>query len=384
MTETTHHPPTGLWQPHHLRNLHYGPSCIQNHLLSTLPTPNSKAYIITGTSIATKTPLIKTLTDLLTKPHHAGTYSQIRQHAPVSDLDAATAAVQADPDIDVLISVGGGSPIDSAKAVAHRLHEKTGKWIAHIAIPTTLSAAECTALAGTTDANGVKGLVADPHLAPTSIFYDPAFAVHTPKKLWLATGIRALDHATESMYHPSTSEMPCRAMALHAAGSLFTDLPLAASKHPHDEELSTRLFLAAFASLGFAGRNLTQGLGLSHSLGYALGSPYGIPHGETSCLTLGRVVQLKAKGKREDAEQIARMLPVISRGEKGRSGDDVSDAKEVGRRIEKLVEELGLYTSLSERGVEKDQEGLITQRATGGKTEGEMYDAVLGLVKTLY
>lgn len=48
--------------------------------------------------------------------------------------------------IDTIISVGGGSPIDSGKAISYRLHEKSGKWLHHISIPTTLSVAECKAL----------------------------------------------------------------------------------------------------------------------------------------------------------------------------------------------------------------------------------------------
>ena len=82
--------------------------------------------------------------------------------------------------------------------------------------------------------------------------------------------LSALDHAT-------ATEMPCRQMCLVAAGDLFTYLPKYKA-NPKDEQVITRLQLAAFASLGFLALNVKGGLGLSHSLGYALGSPYGIPH----------------------------------------------------------------------------------------------------------
>jgi alcohol dehydrogenase class IV len=120
----------------------YGPGSVQKYLKSCLPSANSKAFIVTGSSLA-KTNLISEVESLLSPEHHAGTFSKIGQHAPVAQLDEATEAVKADQDIDTIISVGGGSPIDSAKAISYRVHEKTGNFLYHISIPTTLSAAEC-------------------------------------------------------------------------------------------------------------------------------------------------------------------------------------------------------------------------------------------------
>jgi len=53
--------------------------------------------------------------------------------------------------------------------------------------------------------------------------------------------------------------------------------------------------------LGFLGQNMKGSFSLSHTMGYALGSPYSIPHGITSCLTLGHVMKLKAHSSRDDA-----------------------------------------------------------------------------------
>ena len=71
-------------------------------------------------------------------------------------------------------------------------------------------------------------------------------------------------------------------------------------------------------------------LSLSHTMGYALGSPYGIPHGITSCLTLGHVMKLKAHSSRDDATQITRILPFTGQT---RSGDDVVDATKAGDAV---------------------------------------------------
>ncbi|KAH4846881.1 hypothetical protein HBI42_164110 [Parastagonospora nodorum] len=377
MTDATNHPLSGLWQPTQLQKLHYGSESVKDHLLDCLPSEKSKAFIITGSSLATKTPLVKQVEQLLGSKH-AGTFSKIGQHAPVAQLDEATEIVQKDDSIDTVISIGGGSPIDSAKAISYRLHEKSGKWLYHIAIPTTLSASECTMMAGYTESDGVKTGVRAKELVPHVVLYDAQFALQTPERLWTSTGLRAMDHAIELLYHPTATEMPARWLTLQAAASLFENLPKYKAD-PKNEDVITKLQLAAFASLGFLGYNIKGGLGLSHALGYALGSPYDIPHGITSCLTLGHVVKLKANDAAA-AEQVARLLPFIG---EAASGDAKKDAEKVGDRILELVKTLGLDSDLRNYKVGKDQIPVITKRASGQESGG-VYDAVEGLVKGLF
>ncbi|KAL1594364.1 hypothetical protein SLS60_010124 [Paraconiothyrium brasiliense] len=369
---------SGLWQPTQLSQLFYGPDTVQSHLLDCLPSKRSKAFIITGKSLASKTPLVKQVEELLGK-QHAGTFSNIGEHAPIAQLDEATGLVEKDSTIDTVVSIGGGSPIDSAKAISYRLHEKSGRWLWHVAIPTTLSASECTMMAGFTQSDGVKTGVRAPELVPNVVLYDANFATYTPERLWLSTGLRALDHAVELLYHPTASEMPARWTCYQAAGSLFEGL-VAYKKDPKDQDNLTKLQLAAFASLGFLGTNMKGGLGLSHGLGYALGSPYGIPHGITSCLTLGHVVKLKAEDP-SAAARVARLLPFIS---ETRTGNDRKDAAKVGDRILGLVKELGLDHDLRNYQVDKDQIPVITKRATGQEEGGELYGKVEALVKGLF
>jgi alcohol dehydrogenase class IV len=272
MTESSNQPLFGLWQPRPLQALYYGPDCVKNHLLSCLPSKSSKAFILTGSSLANKTSLIKDVESLL-GDRHAKTFSNIKQHAPVADLDKATELVLGDDSIDTIISIGGGSPIDSGKAISYRAHEKGGQWLHHITIPTTLSAAECTHMAGYTNEDGVKTGIGAKEVAVNAIFYDPKFGAQTPSKLWLGTGCRALDHAIETLYNPTATEI-AKVACLQAASSLFQLLPQARQSHGKDDDLTTKLFLAAYSSLGFIGLNMKGGLGLSHALGYALGSPY--------------------------------------------------------------------------------------------------------------
>lgn len=168
-------------------------------------------------------------------------------------------------------------------------------------------------------------------------------------------------------------------MALIAAGDLFTYLR-AYHKNPKDEQVITKLQLAAFASLGFLALNVKGGLGLSHTLGYALGSPFQIPHGITSCLTLGHVVKLKAESSAEDAAQLARMAPFVG---VPKSGDDQKDGIAVGDAILKLVEDIGLKTTLTEKGVSEDKVDWIVKTATKQES-GPVFDKVKLLVENLF
>lgn len=388
--ESSLHPLSGIYKPNQLKGLYHGPDVVKNHILSVLPTETSKAFIITGNSLARKTPLIKDLESLLSSRNHAGTFSNIREHALIAQLDEATRQVRLDSTIDTIISVGGGSPIDSAKAIVFRVHETSQKWLVHIAIPTTLSAAECTATAGYTGSDGVKTAINHPNVVPAFIFYDPKFGLYTPPRLFLSTGIRALDHAVESQYHPYATWIPTRLVALNAIMEIFRLLPKYKA-NPKDEDVITGLFLAAYASLGFVGQNVRAGLSsLSHLLGYALGSPYGIPHGITSCMTLGHVVKLKARQSKDDAQSIAAILPFLG---KTRSGDDLKDSDVVGDKILRLVQDIGLKTTLTENGVGKGKLDIIVTRATRldlkpdkrmNEQEEELFQAVKRLVEGLW
>lgn len=263
-----------------------------------------------------------------------------------------------------------------------RVNETRGTFLTHLAVPTTLSAAECTSGGGYTKPDGVKIGFHKSGMGVSAIFYDSEFARHTPKELWLSTGMRAMDHAIECMYHPHSTEVPWKALSQWAARELFECLSLARESHPQDENVTTGLMLAAYASSGLKGENLPGGMGLSHSLGYALGSPYTIPHGFISCRTLGKVIKLKAHESPENASQIARLLGAT--GGKP-TGDDLKDALGVADRVLALVQSLNLGVgNLSSRRINKNEVPVIVQRALGGISEGALYEQVEDLVQSLF
>jgi 3-oxoacid CoA-transferase len=86
-------------------------------------------------------------------------------HSPIGDIREAT-VLMSKSGCDILIAVGGGSPIDSAKAIAYNIHQETGQWLSTIAVPTTLSVAETTQNAGFTTEEKHKIAVSDPELVP--------------------------------------------------------------------------------------------------------------------------------------------------------------------------------------------------------------------------
>jgi len=104
------------------------------------------------------------------------------------------------------------------------------------------------------------------------------------------------------------------------------------------------------------------------------------PHGETSALTLGHVVKLKAQTDKDAAVQIARLAPFVG---VQASGDATKDALAVGDRVLGLVKELGFTQTLTDRGIGRDQIDVISERATKQKG-GKVYDAVKTLVENLY
>src|ERR1700761_758995 len=130
------------------------------------------------------------------------------------------------------------------------------------------------------------------------------------------------------MYNPAATEI-ARMMAIQAASKLFTYLPKYKA-NPKDESVITELQLACYCSLGLVGA-IDRPLGLSHTLGYALGSPYSIPHGITSCLTLGHVVKLMAKDP-SAAQQLSRVAPNIGiEVNQGASNEELATA--VGQKV---------------------------------------------------
>lgn len=344
---------TGTYEYTANQTVQYGAGCTSEALPKLLKRFEAKkALIICGRSLATKTKVIQKIESILGTAH-AGTFFKIGQHAPIEAVEEGLKQFQ-DSGADCLISVGGGSPIDSAKAMSYWSKEKSGgKFITHIAIPTTLSAAEFSGQAGFTK-DGKKTGVADPALAPTAVILDAEHTLETPDKLWLGTGLRAMDHAIEALYRPYCPPL-IHALAFSAIADLYKYLPIS-KRDPKDVQAREKLQVAAWHSL-FPYRqedDRKSALGPSHGLGYMLGAPYGIAHGQCSCLTLGPVV--KFKSSRASPEEQKRLAHVLTLFGKQESGDVQRDVRSVGEVIDALVKDLGLGQGMLELGLPSKEE----------------------------
>jgi maleylacetate reductase len=296
-----------------------------------------RAFVITGRSLNEKTDLIRRVEAWL-GGRHAGTFPGIGQHTPGGAVEKAAVEAEA---ADLLVSVGGGSVIDGTKAVARELG-----YPAQVAIPTTLSGAEWANRTGVTDeiAGRKRGFV-DPKAVPQVVVLDAEATVFTPEKLWLSTGIRALDHAVEGFLyggdHPVTD-----VTGLEGARRLMEYLPLS-RREPEDLDVRLELQLASW--LSYFGPTNTP-MGLSHELGRSIGASYEVPHGITSCITLAPSLQVLHK--RVQDERWSELSEAL--------GGEPSE------RVTSLVEELGLPGRLREVGVpEEDLEAIAGEYGDG-------------------
>ncbi|MGI9122779.1 MAG: iron-containing alcohol dehydrogenase [Rubrobacter sp.] len=310
-----------------------------------------RAFVITGRSLNEKTGLIRRVEALL-GGRHAGTFAGIGQHTPGGTVEKAATEAEAAA-ADLLVSVGGGSVIDGTKAVARELG-----YPQQVAVPTTLSGAEWADRAGVTDERmGRKRGFDDPKTVPRVVVLDPGATVFTPERLWLSTGVRALDHAVEGFLyggdHPVND-----VTGLEGAWRLMEYLPLS-RREPEDLDVRLELQLASW--LAYFGPANTP-MGLSHELGRRIGASYEVPHGITSCITL------------------APSLQVMKQRVQGDRWSKLSESLggEPPERVSSLVEDLGLPRRLREVGVpEEDLEAIAGEY---GEEAGE----ALKILKAAY
>ncbi|NWJ44419.1 MAG: iron-containing alcohol dehydrogenase [Chloroflexi bacterium] len=300
-----------------------------------------RVLIVTGQTLATQTDVVKKIEAYLGE-YHIATFSGIRQHTPKSDLERAL-EIARQHKIDALVSVGGGSPIDGTKAIALELFKEHGKMPPHVAIPTTLSAAEFTHIVGVTDeALKMKTGFVNPRAVPHTVILDPELTLSTPLVLWLSTGIRALDHAVETLYAPGAHPIN-DVLALEAIHKLFAYLPKCKA-NPEDTAVRGELQVAAWMSF-FS--SMSAAMGLSHNLGRRIGASFDVPHGITSCITLAPVMYLMVEKHAAALAKIARVLELDRAG----ITEEVGLAKAAAAAVYKLVQDLGLPQHLKDVGL---------------------------------
>lgn len=277
-------------------------------------------------------------------------YRGVRPHAPTETVDAAADLARA-LEADGLVSVGGGSAHDTMRAVALCL--RTGRrMVEHfpagqafvrdppdgaggpglIAVPSTLSAAETT-FGGGVVAAGRKLVFVGETLYISDVVLDPDVFATTPLETLLATGMNAVNHATERLVSPRHQPI-ADAQFLHALRLLVPALRRLAAGGPGDDEALVGCMLGAHLS---ESTNVLGGIG--HAIAHVLGGRYGVSHGVANGIVMPRALLAAAARSPGPVSLIAQTLGAPD------------DPKELERFFVQFVAGLGLPTCLKAIGV---------------------------------
>ena len=226
-------------------------------------------------------------------------HHEVVMHVPVGVAERAR-AVAAAHDVDVVVSVGGGSTTGLAKAVALT----TG--IPIVAVPTTYAGSEATDMWGLTE-GAKKTTGTDPRVLPRAIVYDAELTLGLPVALSVASGLNALAHCVDSMWAPRTDPVN-QAFAVEGIRVLGLGLPQVAASPRGLEGRERALYGAYLSAVAFA----SAGSGLHHKVCHVLGGRYGLPHAQTHAVVLPHVLAFNAPNAPEAERRIAAALEAPS------------------------------------------------------------------------
>ncbi len=316
----------------------------------------SKAFIVTGKHV-TKAGAVKTLTDCLDKWNMAyAVFSDITGEPTDTMISAGVAAYRA-AECDCLIAIGGGSPLDSAKAIAvmsvlggkvsdYMGREIEGDFPPVAAIPTTAgTGSEATRFTVITDTErDVKMLLRGNALVPAAAIVDPAFTLTAPPDVTAATGMDALTHAVESYTSRKASDMTDM-YALDAIRRIFAQLP-AAYEDGGNLEARTEMAVAAYEA-GVCINNAS--VTLVHGMSRPIGALFHVPHGISNAMLIRECMAFALDGCPEKFARIAREIGAAD----ARHSDPVA-AQAFLEALTGLCKRLNIPT-LREYGIDEEQ-----------------------------
>lgn len=297
---------------------------------------------------------------------HAATWSGIPPHAPRKSVIEATRAAR-NANIDLMITVGGGSVTDAGKIITLLLKHgvdkpedmerlrvyvtedgqvvnpiagdpDAGPDVRTVCIPTTLSGGEFNALSGATDeVSQHKQGYEHRNKAPKAVILDPAITIHTPEWLWLSTGVRAVDHAIETLASHLSNDF-ADGLADNALRLLGEGLQRTKAD-PSDLEGRLKCQMGAWSSM----LPIIGGvpMGASHAIGHILGGTCDVPHGYTSCVMTPYVLAWNAE--HDDSRQ-KRIVEALN-----------AEGKTASVAADELIRSLGMPRTLTEVNVGSDR-----------------------------
>ncbi|UWU92277.1 iron-containing alcohol dehydrogenase [Bradyrhizobium sp. CB1015] len=324
----------------------------------------SRAFLMVSGTLNRQTDEITKIRDAL-GGRCAGLFDAMPAHTPREAVIAATKAAR-EAQADLIVTVGGGSITDGAKAVQLclangiddiagidriRVHkgvapEMNAPIVRQVSVPTTIAGGEFSSIAGVTDrAAQVKQMLRHPLAVPRATILDPAITVHTPEWLFLSTGIRAVDHCVEAICSRETHPY-ADAQAVKGLAMLADALPRVKAD-PSDLDARMDAQIGTWLSMGALAAGVP--MGASHGIGYVLGGAFDVPHGYTSCVMLPAVMRWNA---RDNAER--QMIVAAAMGYPGRNAADVLDA---------FIRSLGMPRSLGDVRISPEHFDAIAEAA---------------------
>jgi len=293
-------------------------------------------------------------------------FSEIEADPDIASVEKGTALAKAEG-CDLVIGVGGGSSLDTAKAIGIMLtneghirdyvgiNKVTRPAAPVIAVPTTAgTGSEVTIWSVLSDKKEkVKLSVGSPYNCPTLALCDPELTITLPPHITAATGMDALTHALESYVNKATQPIS-EGMSVQAMKMIARSLRLAVVQGENVRARSDMLMASLIAAMAF---NSTR-LGLAHALALPLGAHFKIPHGTVNAILLPEVMQFNLIGNVEKYAEIAAIF-----GEKVESLSAREAAERSVAAIRQLKNDVGITQTLSDYGVREEHLDMIAEEA---------------------
>ena len=315
----------------------------------------TKALIVTDEGIV-KTGLVERLEKAL-GDRCAGIFDQCTQDSGVHIVEKGYEFAKG-KGVDILVSIGGGSVIDTAKGMAillkegGKLSDYSGFQLLerpitpHIVIPTTTgTGSEVTYAAVIKDHTAkTKLLFCDTYLIPNVAILDPTVVAGLPPKLTASTGMDALCHAIEAI-HSLQREPIADALALHAIRLIMTNLPRCVEKGDDLVARGQMQIAATLAGIAFSNAQV----GMVHALAHTVGGKYGVPHGIANAILLPHCIMYNLG---ECPDRYAMVAEAMGARKAGMSDMEAGEA--AANAIWKLTKKMGLPQRLRDVGVPED------------------------------
>ena len=315
---------------------------------------HKKAVIVTGGSSMQKFGFLNKLKNILQETGMQVKIIEGVEPDPSVETVMAGAKTMREFGPDVIAAIGGGSPIDAAKAmwVFYEYPELTFDDIKtpfsmpqlrnkaiFVAIPSTSgTATEVTAFSVITDySTKIKYPLADFEITPDIAILDTAIPATMPKKLVAHTGMDALTHAIEA-YVASARSKFSDPLALEAIQMIFDHLE---DSYNGDNEARGQMHIAqCLAGMAFSNAML----GIAHSLAHKIGAQYNIPHGCCNAILLPYVIKFNSKVSMKEYAQIAKLLNLPG-------STDKQLTESLIKAIQELNKKVNIVPTLKEQGV---------------------------------